>query len=121
MAASGCWCKWATVALGEVVGGLAGGLQLLEQGQRLPAHGRFDERRLVQRGLAEDGPQAAARCGDPPLAAGTRQGHRQLPSRQAGRLGRRRSRGQERPRSGVGQPTGPAILEGCEERRVVLA
>jgi hypothetical protein len=37
----------------EVFGGGAGGVQLAEQGQRLAAHGSFDQRELAHLGYAE--------------------------------------------------------------------
>ncbi|WP_232836054.1 hypothetical protein [Actinocorallia populi] len=120
ISASGCWGEGLGRGLGKLVNGLAGGVELEDQGQGLRAEGVLDHRQLPRLRLAEDlvqpvgpglevpFPARAAQDGDEPL------------------LGQLRGpvRGRRDGQDGAGLPAGQADvlqLERREGRRKVLA
>ena len=72
--------------LGEVIGRLCGGLELLEQGQRLTAHRLLHHCQLMQPGTAEDRLEPNAGGCNSTLPAGAPKRGLQLWTSQAGGL-----------------------------------
>jgi hypothetical protein len=107
--------------LGEVIGRLCGGLELLEQGQRLAAHSRLHHGQLMQPGAAEDGLEPNAGGSNSALPTGTPQRSLQLWTSQAGRLSWSRCDRQHSTGIRMRQATRTAALEGFHKRGVVLA
>jgi len=87
----------------QLVGGLAGGIQLTDQGQHVLAHGLFDQGRLVGLLSAEAGMQLPGPAVQVALAAGAAQQRAQPGDAQPLGQGRGRRGGQQGARLWVGQ------------------
>jgi hypothetical protein len=106
--------------LGEVIGCQGGGLELLEQGERLAAHRLLNHWQLAQRCTAEDRLEPnTGRC-DPALTTGTPQRSVQLWTGECCGLGRCWSDGKYGANIWMRQTTGPSVFERLHKRRVVL-
>jgi hypothetical protein len=89
--------------LGEVIGSLASGLELSEQGQRLAAQGGLDQWQLVRPAAAEDQLEAFDLGLDIPLASTPHEGGPQLTAGQGSGACRRRGGSQDCARIRAGQ------------------
>jgi hypothetical protein len=106
--------------LSEVIGRLCGGLELLEQGERLAAHRLLNHWQLAQRCTAEDRLEPNTGSSDPTLPSGSPQRGIQLWTGQTGGLGRCWRDGKHGTRVRMRQTTGPSVFERLHKRGVVL-
>jgi hypothetical protein len=106
--------------LSEVIGRLGGGLELLEQGERLAAHRLLNHWQLAQRCTTVDRLEPNSGSGDATLASGSPQRSTQSWPGQAGGLGRCWRDGKNGTRVRMRQTTGPSVFERLHKRRVVL-
>lgn len=105
---------------GEVVGGLAGRVELDEQGQELLSHGAFDCRGLAGPGCAEEGVQLPGVCVDVAAAAGPFETCAQLAESQSRGLVRSGCHRQHFSGVGPGQAAFSGV-EGIQGSGIVLA
>ena len=96
IAASGCWAKRSAVAVGELVGVGAGGVELAQQGQGLLPEGLLDQRRVVQVVGAQHLLEPVGFGVDAALPPGAAQQRPQLGQGQPGRRARGGGGGQQR-------------------------
>ena len=106
--------------LGEVIGRLGGGLELLKQGQRLVTHRILNQLQLMQPGAAEDRLEPNAGGGNSTLSAGAPQRGLQLWTSQAGGLSWSRRDRQNSASIRMRQTTRTTALKSFDERRIVL-